>query len=130
MHLGSLCEAGSVVLQINNHDCTFSRGEFVSVNIGTGEVGTTVQLTLRAVDVGPSEQGFIGLTSITVEGESAMGTEESENFTVTKCEAENQALRADVEQLKSELASANVELDRKSQSLLSRAMRRLNKPSK
>ena len=129
VHLGSLCEAGSVVLQINNHDHTFSRGEFVSVNIGAGEGGTPVQLTLRAVDVGPSEQGFIGLTSITVEGESAMGTEESENFMVIKCEAENQALRADVEQLASELASANLELDRKSQSLLSRVMRRLNKPS-
>lgn len=129
VHLGTLCEAGIVTLQVNNAEYTFSRGEFVSINIGAGEAGDSVQLTVRATDVGPSDQGFIGLTSITVEGESAMASTEFENFSVTKLEAENRALRTDVEQLGNELAAANAELARKSQSLLSRAARKLNRPS-
>jgi glycosyltransferase involved in cell wall biosynthesis len=129
VHLGTLCESGIVTLQIDNTQNTFSRGEFISINIGAGEVGGSVQLNVTATDVGPSDQGFIGLTSITVEGESAMVSEQYENFTVTKLEAENQALRADAQQLRNELDAARAELDRKSQSLLSRASRKLNRPS-
>jgi hypothetical protein len=129
VHLGTLCEAGVVALEVNGINHTFSRGEFVSINVGVGTEGELVELTLRATDVGPSEQGFIGLTSITVEGESAMATAEFENFTVERLEAENQALRADTLQLRSELNAARTELERKSQSLLSRASRKLNRPS-
>jgi len=129
VHLGTLCEAGIVTLQVDDTEHTFSRGEFVSINIGPGKAGESVQLIISATDVGPSDQGFIGLTSITVEGESAMASEQYENFTVTKLEAENQALRADVQQLRNELDAARAELDRKSQSLLSRASRKLNRPS-
>ncbi len=129
VHLGTLCEPGIVTLQVDNTEHTFSRGEFISINIGAGAVGESVRLSVRATDVGPSDQGFIGLTSITVEGESAMASEQFENFAVTKLEAENQALRADVVQLRSELDDARAELDRKSQSLLSRASRKLNRPS-
>jgi hypothetical protein len=116
-------------VQVDNTEHTFSRGEFVSINIGQGAAGESVRLSVRATNVGPSEQGFIGLTSITVEGESAMASEQYENFAVTKLEAENQALRADVVQLRSELDDARAELDRKSQSLLSRASRKLNRLS-
>jgi glycosyltransferase involved in cell wall biosynthesis len=135
VHLGTLCEAGVVTLQVtpehfSSQQHTFSRGEFVSVNVGAGEPGEVVRLEVHAASVGPSDQGFIGLTSITVEGESAMATSpEYENFTVTKLEAQNAALQADVDQLASELAQANAELARKSQSLLSRASRKLNRPS-
>ena len=129
VHLGTLCEAGVVALEVNGIIHTFSRGEFVSINVGVGTEGELVELTLRATDVGPSERGFIGLTSITVEGESAMATAEFENFTVKRLEAENQALRADTLQLRSELSAARTELERKSQSLLSRASRKLNRPS-
>jgi hypothetical protein len=118
-----------VTLQIDNTPNTFSRGEFISINIGAGAAGESVRLRVSATDVGPSDQGFIGLTSITVEGESAMASEQYENFMVIKLEAENQALRADVAQLHSELNDARAELDRKSQSLLSRASRKLNRPS-
>jgi hypothetical protein len=116
-------------MQIDNTPNTFSRGEFISINIGAGAAGESVRITVSATDVGPSDQGFIGLTSITVEGESAMVSEQYENFTVTKLEAENQALRADAQQLRNELDAARAELDRKSQSLLSRASRKLNRPS-
>jgi glycosyltransferase involved in cell wall biosynthesis len=129
VHLGTLCEPGIVNMQIDNTPNTFSRGEFISINIGAGAAGELVRLTVSATDVGPSDQGFIGLTSITVEGESAMASEQYENFMVIKLEAENQALRADVAQLHSELNDARAELDRKSQSLLSRASRKLNRPS-
>ena len=129
VHLGTLCEAGIVSLQVDDTTHTFSRGEFISINIGSGTAGESVRLTVSATDVGPSDQGFIGLTSITVEGESAMASEQFENFAVTKLEAENQALRADVQQLRNELDAARAELDRKSQSLLSRASRKLNRPS-
>ncbi len=129
VHLGTLCEPGIVTLQVDNAEHTFSRGEFISINIGAGAVGESVRLSVSATDVGPSDQGFIGLTSITVEGESAMASEQFENFAITKLEAENQALRADVVQLRSELDDARTELDRKSQSLLSRASRKLNRPS-
>lgn len=129
VHLGTLCEAGIVTLQVDDTQYTFSRGEFISINIGAGTAGESVQLTVSATDVGPSDQGFIGLTSITVEGESAMASEQYENFAVTKLEAENQALRADAQQLRNELDAARAELERKSQSLLSRASRKLNRPS-
>jgi glycosyltransferase involved in cell wall biosynthesis len=129
VHLGTLCEPGIVTLQIDNTEHIFSRGEIISLNIGAGEAGESVRLSVGATDVGPSDQGFIGLTSITVEGESAMASEQFENFAVTKLEAENQALRADVAQLRSELDDARAELDRKSRSLLSRASRKLNRPS-
>ena len=129
VHLGTLCEAGIVTMQIDNTPNTFSRGEFISINIGAGTAGESVRLTVSATDVGPSDQGFIGLTSITVEGEGAMASEQYENFMVTKLEAENQALRADAQQLRNELDAARAELDRKSQSLLSRASRKLNRPS-
>ena len=129
VHLGTLCEAGIVTLKVNGTEHTFSRGEFVSINIGAGKAGELVQLPVSATDVGPSDQGFIGLTSITVEGESAMASQQYENFAVTKLEAENHALRTDAAQLRSELDAARAELDRKSQSLLSRASRKLNRPS-
>jgi glycosyltransferase involved in cell wall biosynthesis len=129
VHLGTLCEAGIVTLQVDDTQYTFSRGEFVSITIGAGTAGESVRLAVSAADVGPSDQGFIGLTSITVEGESAMASEQYENFAVTKLEAENQALRADAQQLRNELDAARAELDRKSQSLLSRASRKLNRPS-
>jgi glycosyltransferase involved in cell wall biosynthesis len=129
VHLGTLCEAGIVTLQVDNTRYTFSRGEFININIGAGIAGESVRLTASATDVGPSDQGFIGLTSITVEGESAMASEQYENFAVTQLEAENQALRADAQQLRNELDAARAELDRKSQSLLSRASRKLNRPS-
>jgi glycosyltransferase involved in cell wall biosynthesis len=129
VHLGTLCEPGIVTLQVDNTEHTFSRGEIISINMGAGEAGESVRLSVSATDVGPSDQGFIGLTSITVEGESAMASEQFENFAVTKLEAENKALRADLVQLRSELDDARAELDRKSQSLLSRASRKLNRPS-
>lgn len=130
VHLGTLCEAGVVTLWVSGQEHTFSRGEFVSINVGSSKLGEIVRLEVQAVSVGPSDQGFIGLTSITVEGESAMATSpEFENFTVTKLEAQNAALQTDVDQLASELAQANAELARKSQSLLSRASRKLNRPS-
>ena len=129
VHLGTLCEPGIVTLQVDNTEHTFSRGEFISFNIGAGAAGESVRLRVSATDVGASDQGFIGLTSITVEGESVMASEQFESFAVTKLEAENQALRADVVQLRSELDDARAELDRKSQGLLSRASRKLNRPS-
>jgi hypothetical protein len=89
-----------------------------------------LNLKIAAVDVGPSDQGFIGLTSIMIEGESAMASEALTDFTTKKLQAENEALRADNAQLTSELTDARAELERKSQGLLSRASRKLNRPVK
>lgn len=129
-HLGTLCEAGIVTLGINGTNFTFSRGEFVSIPLGETQPNKTITITLTATDVGPSDQGFTGLTSITVEGETAMASEQSENFAVTKLQAENNALRADIAQLTSELNDARTELERKSQSLPSRIKQRLGRPVK
>lgn len=130
VHLGTLCEPGIVSLEINGSTHAFSRGEFVSIPLGATHANQHIELTLTATDVGPSDQGFIGLTSITVEGESAMASEQSENFAVTKLQAENEALRVDIAQLTSELNDARAELERKSQSLPSRLKQRLGRPVK
>jgi Glycosyl transferases group 1 len=128
VHIGTLNEPGLVSLTANSQTLTFSRGEFFSVNVGAGQVNTPVVITLTAIDVGPSDQGFIGLTSVLVEGESAMASENLDNLVSEKLKAENQALRTDIAQLNSELESARAELARKSQGLLSRASRRLSRP--
>jgi glycosyltransferase involved in cell wall biosynthesis len=127
VHLGTLCEAGVVTLEINGVAHTFSRGEFVSVTV---DGQRDINLKITAVDVGPSDKGFIGLTSIMIEGESAMASEELTDFAIKKLQAENEALRADIAQLTSELTDARAELERKSQGLLSRASRKLNRPVK
>lgn len=128
VHIGTLNEPGVVSLSANGHALTFSRGEYFSVNIGAGQANTPVAINLTATNVGPSDQGFIGLTSVLVEGESAMASENLDNLVSEKLKAENQALRTDIAQLTSELESARAELERKSQSLLSRASRRLSRP--
>ncbi len=128
VHIGTLNEPGKVTLTANNHALTFSRGEYFSVNIGAGQVNTPAAITLIATDVGPNDQGFIGLTSLVVEGESAVSSENLDNLMNEKLRAENEALRTDIAQLNSELESARAELERKSQSLLSRASRRLSRP--
>lgn len=128
VHLGTLNEPGIVTLSVNDKNYRFSRGEYISIDLGVGSTSDPVEIHLRGTDVGPSDQGFIGLTSIMVEGESAMASEELTDFTVKKLQAENEALRVDIAQLTSELADARAELERKSQGLLSRVSRRLNRP--
>ncbi len=130
VHIGTLNEPGVVTLVANTETHTFSRGEFISISVGAGHVNSPVEIRLIATDVGPSDQGFIGLTSLTVEGESAMASENLDKFVNEKLKAENEALRTDIEQLNSELDSARAELERKSQGLLSRASKRLNRPVK
>ena len=134
-HLGTLNEPGQVSLRILTGDgisreFTFSRGEYVGIDLGSGEVNAPVTITVTATDVGASDHGFIGLTSLTVEGESVMASEDLENFALEKLQAENAALRTDIAQITRELTDARAELERKSQGLLSRASRRLNRPVK
>ena len=130
LHLGTLNEPGRVRVDVDGIEHTFSRGEIISVDIGEHQVNEAVTVTLTALDVGPSDAGFIGLTSIMIEGETAMSTEDVVRFAVEKLEAENQALRSDISQLTGELEQARAELERKSQGLLSRASQRLNRPVK
>jgi glycosyltransferase involved in cell wall biosynthesis len=80
VHLGTLCEAGIVSIEINGSTHAFSRGEFVSIPLGAIQANQHIELVITATDVGPSDQGFIGLTSITVEGETTMVSEQSENL--------------------------------------------------
>lgn len=130
MHISTLNEAGVVSAEVNGRNVSFSRGEIISIDIGSSQAGAPISVTFRALDVGPSDSGFIGLTAIMVEGESAMGLHEVENLEIEKLRAENQALRTDVGQLSNELEQMRIELERKSQGLLSRASRRLNRPVK
>lgn len=130
MHISTLNEAGVVSADVNGQKMSFSRGEIISLDIGSCQPGVPISVTFRALDVGPSDSGFIGLTAIMVEGESAMGLHDIENLEIEKLRAENQALRTDIGQLSNELEQMRIEFERKSQGLLSRASRRLNRPVK
>lgn len=129
LHMGTLNEPGRVTIEINGAELVFSRGEIVSVTLGMQQPNVPITVTVRALDVGPSDSGFIGLTSIMIEGETAMSSENAMNHAVEKLQAENQALRTDITQLTSELEQTRAELERKSQSLLSRASKRLSRPA-